>query len=214
MKRTLLIARWLLVILAVAILAAILFINYLAQSAKLFTYYRVGDVPAAPVGIVFGALVNPDHTLSPILQDRVDGGIALYQAGKVSHLLMTGDNSSTHYDEVTAMADYAQAHGVPASAITLDYAGFDTHDSCYRAGAIFGVKKAVLVTQKYHLPRALYLCRSMGMDATGLALDDFSKWPDLRFNYTSREYAADFKALWQVSLHSKPKYLGPQVSIN
>ena len=198
------------VLIGIAIIGWIALVVIISRIAAPNTYYSVDSVPSESVAVVFGALVTPAGQLSPILKDRVDGGIALYKAGKVSHLLMTGDNSTVHYNEVAAMQTYALSQGVPQSAITLDYAGFDTHDSCYRAQAIFGVTKAILVTQKYHMPRAMYLCRSLGIHATGYALDDFNKYPDLRVSYTAREYVADIKAWWQIFTHAKPKFLGPQ----
>jgi vancomycin permeability regulator SanA len=174
-----------------------------------YEYTDISSIPAKRVAIVFGAGVKPDHTLSPMLADRVDGAIALYRVGKIKHLLLTGDNSTSHHDEPTAMRAYALAHGVPASAITLDYAGFDTHDSCYRARTIFGVAEAALVTQSYHQPRALYLCRGLGIDAVGYSLPDFSKYPTKRIIYTTREYVADIKAWWQLRVtHATPKFLG------
>mgnify|MGYP003385510915 CR=1 FL=1 len=144
---------------------------------------------------------------SPLLRDRVDGGVALYRAGRVQELLMSGDNSSTHYDEVTAMKAYAMSRGLPEHVIKLDYAGFSTLDTCYRARQVFGLSRVVLVTQRYHLPRALYTCRSEGLQAVGLGLADFSVYPDLRLPYTVREWVSDQKAWWQISvLHSRSRF--------
>jgi vancomycin permeability regulator SanA len=156
-------------------------------------YGTVADVPARHVAIVLGAKVTANGTLSPILKDRVDGSVALFRAGKVQKLLMTGDNGSVNYDEVTAMKNYALTQDVPAEAIVLDYAGFSTYDSCYRAKAIFGVTSAVIVTQKFHAPRAVALCRSRGIDAVAYSLPDLAKYPDQKLLYV-REYLAQFLA--------------------
>ena len=138
-------------------------INFTTQS---YIYHSVQETPARPVAIVFGAGLALNGAPGPLLADRVDGGIALYKAGKVQTLLMSGDSTTNR--EVSAMRNYAINHGVPASAILGDNAGLRTYDSCYRAIQNFGISSAVLVTQGYHLPRAIYLCRSLGMDAVGL----------------------------------------------
>jgi vancomycin permeability regulator SanA len=141
----------------------------------------------------------------------VDAAIALYRSGRVQKLLMSGDNSRPDYDEVTAMRRYAIDRGVSASDITLDYAGFRTYDSCYRARAIFGVEQAVLVTQHYHLPRAVYTCRALGVDALGFGTPDWQSYPaPLIARYTLREAAATTVALWQVHItRPLPTFLGP-----
>jgi vancomycin permeability regulator SanA len=152
-------------------------------------YDTVQQVPARPVAMVFGAGVNWDGSPSWMLADRLDGGITLYKTGKVQQLLMTGDNVSS--TEVTSMHNYAVRHGVPTSAILDDTAGLRTYDSCYRAVHNFGISRAVLVTQAYHLPRALYLCNAMGIDAVGLKVGlnvDYGN----QATYSAREFLATF----------------------
>lgn len=139
-------------------------------------YWNAAAVPARPVAIVFGAGLKPDQTPSAMLADRLDGAFALYRAHKVRSLLFTGDNGTIWHNELAAMLAYAVERGIPRSAIALDYAGFTTRDSCYRAAILFHVRSAVLVTQAYHLPRALYLCRGMGIDAIGLARPDWGRY--------------------------------------
>ncbi|MEO8613239.1 MAG: ElyC/SanA/YdcF family protein, partial [Chloroflexota bacterium] len=133
--------------------------------------YTVESVPDRPVAIVFGAQVLPSGRLSAMLADRVKVGAELYQTGKVKALLLTGDNSVANYNEPEAMRQYALGLGIPDSAIVLDYAGFRTYDSCYRARAIFKVDQAILVTQDFHLDRALLTCNQLGVDAVGVAAD-------------------------------------------
>ena len=133
--------------------------------------YAVADVPARPVAIVFGAGVYPDGRLSPILADRVTTAVELYRTGKALKLLMTGDNRFVDYNEPGYMRAYALQLGVPDEDIVLDYAGRRTYDSCYRARHIFGVEDAVVVTQEFHLPRAVMLCRGLGIDAVGVGAD-------------------------------------------
>lgn len=168
------------------------------------------DVPNTRVALIFGAGVRPDGRLSPMLADRVSAGIALYQAGSVQKLLMTGDNSRAEYDEVTAMQRFAIERGIPEADITLDYAGFSTYESCYRAREIFGVTAAVLITQRYHLPRAVYTCRQLGVAAVGFGTPDWERYPGVMLRYASREWLATLNALWEVHVtRPLPTFLGP-----
>lgn len=131
----------------------------------------VDQVPPQPVAIVFGAGVRPDGRLSPVLRDRMDAAIDLYRQGRVQKLLVSGGRRSHHYDEAARMSEYAVAQGVPAADVVQDPAGFRTYDTCYRAAAIFGVGQAVLVTQSFHLPRALFTCANLNIQAVGFAAD-------------------------------------------
>lgn len=133
--------------------------------------YDAESVPARPVAIVFGAGVWPGGQLSPVLEDRVYTAVRLYNAGTVQKLLMTGDNRTLDYNEPQHMREYALELGVPDEDIVLDYAGRRTYDSCYRARHIFGVDAAILVTQAYHLDRALFTAHGLGIDALGVSAD-------------------------------------------
>lgn len=182
-------------------------------------YDDVASVPVTPVAIVFGAGVV-DGKPTPALAERVHGAAELFHHGKVSHLLMTGDHSTVSYDEVSAMKAQAVAEGVPAEVITRDYAGFSTYDSCYRARDVFGVRAAVLVTQDYHLSRALFTCRELGIDAVGLRISDWqhapekaqSQWwsTDIAASYTTREWLSRTKAVLAAKVtRPEPMFLGP-----
>ena len=172
-------------------------------------YDTAAAVPHRRVAIVFGALVLPGGQPSSALANRVDAAVALYRAGKVDRLLLTGDNSRSDYDEPAAMRSYALARGVPGSALALDYAGFRTYDSCYRARAIFGVDEAVLVSQAYHLPRAIYTCRRLGVRAIGLVAEPFTG--PLAATARWREHPARWLAWWQVNVtNPRPRFLGPR----
>jgi vancomycin permeability regulator SanA len=196
---------------------------FVTRSIDGLGYETAQAVPTKTAAIVFGAAVW-DGTPSPALADRVDGAVELYRQGKVGHLLMSGDNSHEKYDEPTAMREQAIAMGVPAAAITRDYAGFSTYDSCYRARDIFGVKDAVLVTQDYHLSRALFTCRALGIDAVGLRIADWQFHPerltrgtyptDMAASYTTREWLARANAVLAVAvMHPAPEMLGPYVGL-
>lgn len=184
---------------------------YVAMVTSDQRYDDTASIPHERIAIVFGAGVRPDGRLSRMLADRVSAAVELYRTGRVQKLLMTGDNSRVDYDEVSAMRRYAIEHGVQPGDITLDYAGFRTYDSCYRARAIFGVVKAILVTQRYHLPRAVYTCRQLGVDAVGLGTPDWEAYPfSLVATYTIREALATLNALWELHVtRPLPTFLGP-----
>jgi SanA protein len=130
------------------------------------TEIRVEEPPR--VAVVFGARVWDTGEPSHVLLDRVITAVELYRAGRVSKILMSGDNPTHSYDEPTAMKAAAIKLGVPESDIVLDFAGRRTYDTCWRAKEIFEVKRAVLVTQEFHLPRALYLCHKLGVESVGI----------------------------------------------
>ncbi len=175
-------------------------------------YEDPGEVPAMPVAIVFGAGLQPDGSPSPMLADRIDAAVELYKAGKVNRILMSGDNSRPTYSEVASMQRRAVSEGVPESLIDLDDSGFRTYDSCYRAATIFGISRAVLVTQRYHLPRALFLARSFGINAVGLAAGRADYNNQLYFDL--RELAAQSVAWYEVNVtHPAPRDLGTPVNL-
>ena len=146
------------VILTVIAIGAAGFVMICVQVRYGALVHELGAAPSAPVAIVFGAGVRGDGRLSPMLRDRMDTAVALYRAGKVRKLLVSGDNRFVDYNEPGAMYDYAVAAGVPPADVVRDYAGRRTYDTCYRAGVIFGVTDALLVTQRFHLPpRAVHV---------------------------------------------------------
>lgn len=173
-------------------------------------YIDVTKIPSEKVAIVFGAGVWDDGTPTPMLADRVEAAVKLYQIGKIQKILMTGDNSSQDYNEVKAMQRYAIEKGVPAADITLDYAGFSTYESCYRAKAIFDLNRAILITQRYHLPRAVYTCNHLGIESIGLGVADWGVYSNesMRY-YTFREVFSTIKAVWEVHItRPNPTFLG------
>jgi len=168
----------------------------------------VETVAPQRVAIVFGAGLWRNGAPTPVLQDRIDTAAALYFAGKVEKLLMSGDNRFIYYNEPGAMREYALSLGVPEEDIVLDYAGRRTYDTCYRAKAIFGVDKAILVTQSFHMPRAVYTCNQLGVEATGVTADNryFRKVQRLYWNL--RELPAILAAIWDVGVRHPLPVLG------
>lgn len=175
---------------------------YMGATTRAAIYREVAATPARRVAIVFGAQALPGGQPSNALAHRLDAAIALHRAGKVERLLLTGERS-LGYDEPGAMRDYALARGVPDGAILLDEAGLRTYDSCYRARAVFGLgpDETILVTQEYHLPRALYTCAGLGVRAIGVVAEPFRgpRAAEARW----REHPARWLAWWQVTV-SRP----------
>jgi vancomycin permeability regulator SanA len=170
--------------------------------------YSEADVPAAPVALVLGAQVYADGTPSPFLAARLDIAKRLLDDGKVKAILLSGDHSHWDYDEPGDMEVYLIARGVPASKIVLDFAGFDTYDSCSRARRIFGVHQAIVVTQSYHIDRAVALCRDLGIDATGIGDSSVKIYTGPWRRDVIRERGAVVKAVWDVASHRDPVFLG------
>ena len=170
-------------------------------------------VPPTRVAIVFGAGLRRDGTPTAVLRDRVDVATDLYFAGKVEKLLLTGANPTLGYNEPESMRQYALGLGVPEEALVLDYAGLSTYDSCYRARAIFGLTEAVLVTQPFHLDRALYLCAAFGISAVGVPADRRYYSDRLRRWWDLREVAATTVAFWNVNVARPQPILGEPIPI-
>lgn len=168
----------------------------------------VEKAPVRPVVIVFGAGLSRDGSPSPVLRDRVATAARLYFAGKTQKLLMSGDNRFIYHNEPGAMKQYAIDLGVPESDIVLDYAGRRTYDTCYRAGSIFGVSSAILVTQNFHLPRALYSCNLLGIDATGVPADLREYRPRSLAWWHGRELGATLVALLELHITHPVPVLG------
>ncbi len=166
----------------------------------------VGETPSAKADciIVFGALVRADGTLSDMLRDRVEVGIRLYKEGVAEKLLMSGDSENDDYDETSAMKKYAVEQGVPEADIICDPYGLSTYDSVWRAKNVYGLKNAVLVTQKYHLYRALYISEKLGLSAIGAAADLDTYRNQLMRDV--REIAARAKDFFLIMTDGSPKY--------
>lgn len=165
------------------------------------------DAPAQQVAVVFGAGLWQGKP-TPYLAHRLDAAAELYRSGKVRVVLVTGDNSRVGYDEPDAMRTYLTARGVPDGRIVSDYAGFDTWDSCVRAKRIFGVDRAVLVSQGFHIRRAIALCRTAGIDAYGVGVDAVH---DVTWYYGgAREVFAAGKAALDALFEPDPHFLGPR----
>jgi SanA protein len=172
---------------------------------QIYTAATLTEMPERSVAIVFGAGYWSNGVLSTILRERLDAAIELYEAGKVQVLLFSGDNPIVDYSEPAKMLEYALSQGVPREDIVLDYAGRRTYDTCYRARDIFAVTDATLVTQRYHLPRALETCRVLGLDAIGYSANRYQHQGYYLIFYRLREIPALWKSWWDLYVaHPKP----------
>jgi len=194
------------------IIIVITLINFDVQKSSEGEIYRIDGSPQKQVALVLGAKVYEDGGLSDMFRDRIDTAIGLYEAGKVEKILVSGDHGTEEYDEVNAAKDYLLEQGVPGADIFLDHAGFDTYDSVYRARDIFQVESVILVTQEYHLSRALYIADRLSVDAVGVGADLHIYGGEDYRNF--RESFAVVKAWLDVALKSKPKFLGEPILIS
>lgn len=177
--------------------------------ARPYIFLSNETLKPAQVAIILGAGVYKDGRLTPVLEGRVEKAIELYREGVVSKVLMSGDNGTRYYNEVSPVNEYLLAAGIPPEDIFLDYAGFNTYDTMYRARAVFGVESAVVVTQMFHLPRAVFIADAMDMEVQGIAVDAGAKLQ----RYSLRETLARVKAVLEVRLKRQPTYLGEQIPI-
>ncbi len=195
--------------LVVAVAGMVLTTNLVISRAAAGHIARIPqEAPHAQVAIVLGARVYESGVPSPMLKDRLDTAVALYRLGKVEKLLLSGDHGHKSYDEVNAMLAYVVAQGLPDEDVFTDHAGFSTYDTMYRARDVFKVTTALVVTQRFHLSRAVYTGRELGLDATGVVADLQAYSSERRF--AIRDWLAQVKAFFQLHVtHPKPRFLGP-----
>ncbi len=196
-------------------LVVVMLRGYSALEARAYIF-QIDTVPAYGVAIIFGAQVYTNGNPSAMLADRIQVGAKLYQSGKVRMLLMTGDNHIDSYNEPEVMRQYALRLGVPAEAITLDYAGFRTYDSCYRARDIFKLDEAILVTQAFHMDRALLICNSLGIRSVGVTADFVRSTgyaPRSLISSQLREFPATTVSIFDLLRDNKPTFLGEPLPI-
>lgn len=162
--------------------------------------------------IVLGAGVRNDNTPTKMLEDRIIIGDRLYNENAANKIIMSGDHGRKEYDEVNVMKKYAIDEGIPSEDIFMDHAGFETYDTMYRAKEIFGVKKVVIVTQKYHLYRALYIAKSLGLEAYGVS-SDLRYYSKKMVYWKFREYIARVKAFGKCIWKPESQYLGEPIDV-
>ena len=188
---------------------------YMVNSTKdkILTAEESAELSDVDCILVLGAGVN-GTTLSHMLEDRVKTGIQLYELGSAPKILMSGDHGQDDYDEVNAMKSYAKEKGVPSEDIFMDHAGFSTYESMYRARDIFGCKKIIIISQEYHLHRAIYVAEYLGLEAYGVDSQLRPYAVDTNIYNTIREFLARNKEFIYVRLNPEPTYLGEAIPIS
>lgn len=192
--------------LALVLAAPVVWVQAVGQTAVVAD---AAEVPDTSVALVLGAGLRPDGSPSTYLRRRLDAAADLYARGAVRVILVSGDATRADHDEPTAMRDWLVAGGVPAAAVVRDHAGVDTHDSCVRAHDVFGVDAAVVVTQTYHLRRALFSCAQAGIDVTGIGVSAASVRPVQAAVWRLREVPASARAAWDAATDRAPAHGGP-----
>ena len=170
-----------------------------------YIYQDIAKTPKAQTVMILGASVLRNKTMSDMLKDRADTAIEVYKASKAENILISGDGQAKNYNEVVVVNNYLLEQGIPKEKILLDYYGFDTYDSLYRARDIFGIKNLIISTQNFHLPRALFIAKSLGIQAYGITADRH-KYKNMELNI-GRELLATVKAYVDVFYSAKPAIL-------
>lgn len=210
MKTTLTTLRQLFLKISIAILLLIGCVFILIQlESRPYIKKTKTELPSTKTAIVLGAGLITKEKLSGIFKDRVDVAIMLYQEKKVTTILVTGDDGTLTHNEVTPAREYLLAHGIPSKDIFLDHAGFDTYSSMYRARDVFLIDEAVIITQSFHLPRSVFIARTLGINAYGLPADQHAY--SVKNNF--RELLANVKAILDIIYKRTPKYLGEEIPI-
>ena len=178
---------------------------------RIITADEAAELENTDCVLILGAGVR-DGNPTPMLRDRLITGISLYKTGVAPKIIMSGDHGREDYDEVNVMKSYAVENGVPDSDVFMDHAGFSTYDSIYRAKAVFEADSIIIVTQKYHLYRALYIAERLGVNAVGVSadLDDYSG----QLKRDLREIAARDKDFFSCLFKPEPKYLGEKIPVS
>ena len=184
---------------------------YVKSKTNFLIFYSENKIPKNKVVIIFGAGINGDKP-SKYLKDRLDAGIKLFKAKKINKILLSGDNGSDAHDELTVMKIYCFKNGIDTTKIYIDYAGFDTYSTMFRAKNIFKIDKAILITQEYHLNRAIYIGNNLGIESIGFSANqgEYRNYNYVRF----REYFSICKSVIDVIRNRDPHFLGTEININ
>jgi SanA protein len=199
----------------VVVIGSLIINIVMVKGTEKYVYRNIEAVPPRTAVMVLGSQTR-GRSLSPVLRDRVTGGIHLVEQGKGRKLLLSGDHGQVYYDEVNAMRLYvlANAPDIPEEDIFMDHAGFSTWDSMYRARDVFEVKDILIVTQEFHISRAVAIARSLGLDAAGYSVDQARFRGRTLRQWKLREYFARVKAFLSITFKPKPCYLGDKIPIS
>jgi len=195
-----------------ALILFILGLNlYVKKITESLIFSKVNSISNSYTGLVLGAKVYENGDLSGILKDRVDAAIELYENKKIKRFLLSGDHGRENYDEVNHMKKYLLNKGVPIEDIFLDHAGFDTYNSIYRAKKIFKVDSVIIISQAFHVKRAVYIAKYLDLQAQGYTADKHTY--GIAKKMIIRESLANVKAFFELLFNREPKYLGAEIDI-
>ena len=209
MKKVLIIGIIIIIVMIIIVFGINIYVK-LSTKKQIKNENEFKDIQDIDCIIVLGAAVWGDKP-SPMLEDRLLEGISLYQKGVAKKIIVSGDHGEENYDEVNIMKQFCIEKGVPSEDIFMDHAGFATYDSIYRAKEVFGAKKVIIVTQEYHLYRALYIANSLGLESYGVGSDP-QKYVGA-FNREVREILARDKDFVKCIIKPEPRYLGDKISL-
>lgn len=204
-KQQLVKLSWLLLGIGIVGLATLTGAVNFVRSAAAGHIYTPSDVPATPVALVLGAQVNPDGTPSAFLAARLDLAKRLYDAGLVEMIIVSGDHLAPEFNEPAAMRNYLMRTGLPEERVIADTGGFDTYESCLRAKRIFNLSRLIVVTQSYHIVRAVATCRALGIDATGVGDDSARQHAIAWWRGAIRDQIACIKTVIDLATRPDPK---------
>ena len=189
---------------------------YMISFSKDYIFTNIEEVPSAQATMILGAGVSTSGTISFVARDRVEAALDLYHRGKAKKVIISGDHGRKNYDEVNSMKNYIKLmHHIDDQDIFLDHAGFSTYESMYRARDVFLMDDVIVVSQEFHLPRAIYIARKLGLNAVGYVapeISPFSKKTHISWNI--REFLARVKSFFLVAFNAKPTYLGEAIPIS
>lgn len=201
------------VLLVMLVAICIFYTNQRVLDAGSSYILNADDVPQSQAILVLGAYVFPDGTASQMLEERLKVGYELYKKGKAGKIIVSGDHSRKSYDEVNVMKKFFLDKNVPAEDVFMDHAGFTTYDSMYRARDIFKVNKMIVVTQEFHLPRAVFIAREMGIEAYGVGASTGNYGNLVMLSNNIRETLARSKAFIAVAIRPCPTFLGEEIPV-
>jgi len=205
-------SRFLVLLLILIFVSGILGANFwVGHIAAGKIFQKVDAIEDHQIILVLGAGVEQDDKISDVLRDRLDTAVELFTNRKVLRIIISGDNSRENYNETDSMRNYLLEAGIPPRIIFTDYAGFDTFDSIFRAREIFGAEKLILISQEFHLPRAIFLAEKLGIEALGFSanLRKYRNQPQMNL----REVLANTKAVGNILFNSKPHFLGEKFDL-
>jgi vancomycin permeability regulator SanA len=187
--------------------------NHISEIGSKFTF-NAYDVPQGEAILVLGAYVSPDGIASQMLDERLKMGYELYRQGKASKIIVSGDHGRRDYDEVNAMKKYYLDKGVSSDKVFMDHAGFTTYESMYRAKEIFKANKIIVVTQEFHLPRAIYIAKELGLEVYGVTATNGSYSDSVMLSNRLREVIARSKAFITAAIKPNPTFLGETIPVS